>query len=412
MENKLVPKIRFSGYTDAWEQRKLKEVSDKIVERNKKNLFSETLTNSAEYGIVTQRDFFDKDISNEMNLDGYYVVREDDFVYNPRISNFAPVGPIKRNKLGRTGIMSPLYYVFRTHDIDNSYLEYFFDSKGWHNFMKLNGDSGARADRFAIKDSVFREMPIPFPNLDEQMKIGKFFDELSNFITLHQRKLDMLKKMKRSYLQQMFPKNDESVPRLRFANFDGEWEQRKLGELGTTYTGLSSKTKEDFGHGEGRFVTYVNVFQNPIASSKQLDSIELDDKQNKVQYGDAFFTTSSETPEEVGMSSVWIYDIDNVYLNSFTFGYRPIEKFDLNYLAFMLRAKSVRSKIQFLAQGISRYNISKKEMMNIYVPVTNYEEQMKIGKFFNWLEETINIHQSKLDKLKSLKKIYLHKILI
>ncbi|WP_178023510.1 restriction endonuclease subunit S [uncultured Paenibacillus sp.] len=198
------PEVRFPGFTDAWEQRKLKEISDKVIEKNKDNLFSETLTNSAEFGIINQRDFFDKDISNEKNLDGYYVVHEDDFVYNPRISNLAPVGPIKRNKLGRTGVMSPLYYVFRTHDIDKSYLEYFFDSTGWHNFMKLNGDSGARSDRFAIKDSVFIEMPIPYPGLDEQIKIGEFFKILDHLITLHQRKLEHLEEQKKALLQQMF----------------------------------------------------------------------------------------------------------------------------------------------------------------------------------------------------------------
>lgn len=199
-----VPEIRFVGFTDAWEQRKLSEISDKVTEKNTENNYDETLTNSAEFGIVSQRDFFDKDISNSKNLDGYYVVKNDDFVYNPRISNYAPVGPIKRNKLGRNGVMSPLYYVFRTHDIDRTYLEYYFGSTSWHNFMKLNGDSGARADRFAIKDSVLREMPIPYPTLEEQAKVGEFLDRLADLITLHQRELDLLKDLKKSMLKQMF----------------------------------------------------------------------------------------------------------------------------------------------------------------------------------------------------------------
>ncbi len=158
-----------------------------MTEKNTENNYDETLTNSAEFGIVSQRDFFDKDISNSKNLDGYYVVKNDDFVYNPRISNYAPVGPIKRNKLGRNGVMSPLYYVFRTHDIDRTYLEHYFGSTSWHNFMKLNGDSGARADRFAIKDSVLREMPIPYPTLEEQSKVGEFLEIVADLITLHQR---------------------------------------------------------------------------------------------------------------------------------------------------------------------------------------------------------------------------------
>jgi type I restriction enzyme, S subunit len=198
------PEIRFPGFTLAWEQRKLGEISEKVTEKNKNNIYSETLTNSAVFGIINQRDFFDKDISNEKNLFGYYVVRPDDFVYNPRISNHAPVGPIKRNKLGRTGVMSPLYYVFRTHNVDKTYLEKYFSSNHWQIFMKLNGDSGARSDRFAIKDSIFRDMPIPIPSIKEQTKIGNFFDQLDHLITIHQRKLNHLQEQKKSLLQQMF----------------------------------------------------------------------------------------------------------------------------------------------------------------------------------------------------------------
>ena len=182
------------------------EISEKVTLKNKDNTFDETLTNSAEFGIISQNDFFDKEISNRSNLNGYYVVENNNFVYNPRISNFAPVGPIKRNKLGRTGVMSPLYYVFKTRNIDNDFLEKYFDTTYWHIFMKLNGDSGARADRFAIKDSVFKEMPIPFPKIEEQIKIGNFFKQLDDTIALHQRKLDLLKEQKKGFLQTMFAK--------------------------------------------------------------------------------------------------------------------------------------------------------------------------------------------------------------
>lgn len=202
--NQLFPNIRFSNFQNEWEQRKLGDISEKVTLKNKDNRFDETLTNSAEFGIISQNEFFDKEISNRSNLDGYYVVKNNNFVYNPRISNFAPVGPVKRNKLGRTGVMSPLYYVFKTRNIDNDFLEKYFDTTYWHIFMKLNGDSGARADRFAIKDSVFKEMPIPFPKLEEQTKIGNFFKQLDETITLQEEKLKKLKETKKSFLQKMF----------------------------------------------------------------------------------------------------------------------------------------------------------------------------------------------------------------
>ena len=175
-------KLRFRGFTDSWELRKLEEISNKVIEKNKDCKYTETFTNSAELGIISQRDFFDKDISNNENMNGYYVVRNGDFVYNPRVSTSAPVGPIKRNNLGRTGIMSPLYYIFHTHDIvDGRYLEYYFSSTKWHKFMKQNGDSGVRSDRLAIKDTTFIKMIIPIPSkMKEQRKVGIFFKLLDD----------------------------------------------------------------------------------------------------------------------------------------------------------------------------------------------------------------------------------------
>ena len=201
----LIPEIRFAGFTDHWEQRKLGEIADKVTTKNVSTQYVETFTNSAEFGIISQRDFFDHNVSNIENIDGYYVVEDDTFVYNPRISTSAPVGPINRNKLGRTGVMSPLYTVFKPHDSDSEYLEWFFKSSHWHSFMYFNGDTGARSDRFSIKDTVFFEMPIPIPNIDEQRKIGKYLMQLDFLITLHQRKCDDLKEVKRFMLQNMFP---------------------------------------------------------------------------------------------------------------------------------------------------------------------------------------------------------------
>ena len=198
------PEIRFKGFTDPWEQRKLSEITDKVTEKNAGLQYVETFTNSAEFGIISQRDFFDHDIAKLGSLDGYYIVKTEDFVYNPRISTSAPVGPINRNKLGRTGVMSPLYTVFRPHDIDTTYLEYFFKCGYWHSFMNFNGDSGARSDRFSIRDNVFFQMPISIPDIDEQRKIGELLTCLDNLITLHQRELEKLQNIKKSMLEKMF----------------------------------------------------------------------------------------------------------------------------------------------------------------------------------------------------------------
>lgn len=171
------------------------------------------------------------------------------------------------------------------------------------------------------------------------------------------------------------------------------WEQRKLGNCGTTYSGLSGKTKEDFGHGNARFVPYTNVFDNPLTDTERLEAVEIDSSQNKVAYGDVFFTVSSETPDEVGMSSVWLSDQDDVYLNSFCFGYRQDSTFDPHYLAYMLRSSSIRSDLALLAQGISRFNISKNKVMELSVAVPSAAEQKQIGQHFAHLDSLITLHQ-------------------
>ena len=206
--------------------------------------------------------------------------------------------------------------------------------------------------------------------------------------------------------------NFEGVKGFSLGSFAVSWEQRKLGEVGTTYTGLSGKTKEDFGHGNGQFVTYMNVFSNPVGLPDMTEAVEIDDSQNKVLFGDVLFTTSSETPEEVGMSSVWLENAENTYLNSFCFGYRATVEFNPYYLAYMLRSSSMRKKITFLAQGISRYNISKNKMMDIEIPIPKIEEQKQIGSYFRNLDNLITLHQRELEKLKNLKKACLEKMFV
>lgn len=168
-----------------------------------------------------------------------------------------------------------------------------------------------------------------------------------------------------------------------------------MGNCGTTYGGLTGKTKEDFGHGNARFIPYTNVFDNPLTDTKRIEAVEIDSSQNQVAYGDVFFTVSSETPDEVGMSSVWLSDQEDVYLNSFCFGYRQDSTFDPHYLAYMLRSSSVRSNLTLLAQGISRFNISKNKVMELSVPVPSAVEQKQLGQYFTKLDSLITLHQCK-----------------
>ena len=164
------------------------EFSKKKTTKNADGALSETFTNSAEQGVISQLDYFDHDITNDANISGYYVVQPDDFVYNPRISVTAPCGPINRNRLNRAGVMSPLYTVFSVDtSVDKTYLEHYFKTSRWHDFMFLEGNTGARSDRFSISDATFFEMPIWRPGVSEQMAIAKQLETTDSLITLHQR---------------------------------------------------------------------------------------------------------------------------------------------------------------------------------------------------------------------------------
>ena len=200
-----VPKIRFKGFEGEWEEVKLKDISTKVIEKNRLNNISITLTNSAEYGIINQRDFFDHDVSNTDNVSGYFIVQPNDFVYNPRISTLAPVGPINMNKLGYAGVVSPLYYVFRVTGFNKSFLDIYFHTNVWHKFMKDNGNTGARFDRLSISNELFYEMPIYCPrDKNEQQQIASYFTSLDKQIALQTQRLEKLRQIKAACLDKMF----------------------------------------------------------------------------------------------------------------------------------------------------------------------------------------------------------------
>ena len=256
-------------------------MADKVSEKNKNNEFSEPFTNSAEQGIISQKDFFDREIVNNENLNGYYIVRDDDFIYNPRISVTAPVGPINRNRLGRNGVMSPLYTVFRTHDIDNLYLEFYFKTTKWHHFMKLNGDSGARFDRFTISSMQFMKMPIPYPTIEEQRKIGKLYVYLFHLITLHQQKLIYLANTQ-IYAENtiIIIKEINNMPELEKIIEEKLIEQLVYGDSQWTYR-EDLKTEEDLWK---NFKYILEQNNKDRLNGEPLSDIEFEQVKNQLQF--------------------------------------------------------------------------------------------------------------------------------
>ena len=392
------PAIRFKGFSDAWEQRKLSEITDKVTEKNAGLQYVETFTNSAEFGIISQRDFFDHDIAKLGSLDGYYIVKTEDFVYNPRISTSAPVGPINRNKLGRTGVMSPLYTVFRPHDIDTTYLEYFFKCGYWHSFMNFNGDSGARSDRFSIRDNVFFQMPIPIPDIDEQRKIGELLTCLDNLITLHQRKFEKLTNVKKSMLEKMFPQNGSSYPEIRFKGFTDPWEQRKLASLCEKFTDgdwIESKDQSDFGvrlvqTGNVGVAEYLDKPNNKKwISEDTFDRLHCEE----VLPGDILI---SRLPEPAGRACIvpllgtkMITAVDCTIV-------RTAPDMSNKFLVQYLSSQAYFDDVNTCLAGGTRQRISRGNLANFNVPIpVKKSEQDAIGMFFGYLDNLITLHQRK-----------------
>ena len=404
-EKTLVPQIRFAGFTDPWEQRKLGEVASKRIEKNT-NGIKETFTNSAEHGIVSQLDYFDHDITNDANIGNYSVVYPDDFVYNPRISAIAPCGPINRNKLGRNGVMSPLYTVFSVDDMINKlYLEHYFTTNRWHQFMFLEGNSGARSDRFSISDSTFFEMPIQCPVLEEQELIALFFDRLDSLITLHQRKYDKLCVLKKSMLDKMFPKGGSLYPEIRFAGFTDPWEQRKLGDVAAVYDGVhQTPDYQDEG------VMFLSVENIATLTSQKFISREAFAKNYPVypKHGDVLMTRIGD----IGTSNVVETDDKLAFYVSLAL----LKPFDVDsyYLDKSLQSPSAKEELYRRTLHIAfPKKINKNQIAEVMLPIPrSRQEQEQIGALFRDLDSLITLHQRKLELLRNIKKSMLDKMFV
>ena len=377
------PRCFLGSLAFSWEQRKLSEIADKVTEKNSGLQYVETFTNSAEFGIISQRDFFDHDIAKLSSLDGYYIVKNEDFVYNPRISTSAPVGPINRNKLGRTGVMSPLYTVFRPHDVDTTYLEHFFKCAYWHSFMNFNGDSGARSDRFSIKNDVFFQMPIPLPHIDEQRKIGELLTCLDNLITLHQRKFEKLTNVKKSMLEKMFPQNGSSYPEIRFKGFTDPWEQRKLGEIGSVSMCRRIFKEQTSEAGDIPFYKIGTFGAEPDAFISRELFEEYKSKYPYPKKGDILISASGSIGRTVEFAgnNEYFQDSNIVWLSH-------DERLSNSFL------KCFYSVVKWAGiEGSTIKRLYNDNILNTVICMPSVPEQEHIGLFFENLDNLITLHQ-------------------
>lgn len=197
----LVPRLRFPQFHDEWSECELQNIFSKVTQKNSSGEIKNVICNSAQRGLIPQREYFEKDIANGDNTNGYFVIQKGDFVYNPRKSTSAPYGPVSVYNYDEYGIVSPLYLCFRPNSqINTAFYEWYFKSSAWHRYVYLFGDSGVRHDRVSIKDSVFFEMPLHIPSEQEQKQISNFLSILGKRIVKQQALVDSLKSYKRGLL--------------------------------------------------------------------------------------------------------------------------------------------------------------------------------------------------------------------
>ena len=398
------PILRFKGFTDAWEQRKLGNLFNERKEKSTKGeLLSVTLSN----GVTKFSDLNKKDNSN-IKSGNYKVVKKNDIPYNSMRMWQGASGVSSYD-----GIVSPAYTVLVPNRNSNSnFYAVLFKKKSILNLF-TRFSQGLTSDTWNLKYPILKDIIVPFTNLEEQKRIFKIFNVINNLLALYERKLKLLSQVKKYFLDNLFA--EKEYPNLRFKGFTDAWEQRKLGEIGTTYSGLSGKNKSDFEKGNSNFITFLEVLNNPVLKNIDLTNkveIKENEHQNKVKRNDLLFNTSSETPEEVATSTVVDVNQDNLYLNSFCFGFRPNVQFSNYYIGYYLRSNHFRSRVFCLAQGISRYNISKKSLIKLKLSLPKLKEQDKISRIFNQIELLLTLYENKKQHFIEIKNALLNTMFI
>ncbi|ENO9309049.1 restriction endonuclease subunit S [Klebsiella pneumoniae] len=394
-----VPRLRFRSFkaSGPWEFKPLSQLAQRSTRKNVDGKITRVLTNSAEYGVVDQRDFFEKDIANKGNLEGYYIVEEGSYVYNPRISTMAPVGPISKNKIG-LGVMSPLYTVFKFNNSDNDFYAHYFKSTHWHQYMRQVSSTGARHDRMSISNNAFMELPLPVSTPEEQEKIADCLSSLDELLTTEIQKLDELKKYKKGLLQQIFPREGETVPRLRFPEFrirEG-WASKCLKEL-CLINPKASELPEKF--------IYIDLESVEAGELKVLKIVERDDAPSRAQrllsYGDVIYQIVR--PYQRNNFHFKIEEGEGIRYVAST-GYAQLRAKECSGFLFQaIHTDDFVNKVIAKCTGSSYPAINSSDLAEITLPVPSEEEQKRIADFLLPLDDVIIAQGQKIEALKSQK---------
>ena len=398
----MVPKWRFPEFWESgeWKYTPLNKLAKRRVLKNHEGKVLRVLTNSAEHGVVDQLDYFDKDIAVQGNLKGYFVVKNGDFVYNPRISSFAPVGPISKNNIG-TGVMSPLYTIFRFKVEDDFYAHY-FKSTGWHPYMRQISSTGARHDRMAISKDDFESMPLPVAPMEkEQQKIADCLTSLDELITAEVDKLEAYKSHKRGLMQKLFPSEGKTVPEWRFPEFrgKGEWRVVDLDSIVNDFiVPMRDKPKNLDGTIPWCRIEDFNGMYLATSKSNQGVSWATVKEMNLKVY--PIHTLLVSCSADLGRCVITQKEL---VTNQTFIGLVPdSKKVNIVYLYFIM--VNSRNELNARSSGTTISYLSRQEFEKFKIGLPIPQEQQKIADCLSSLDKLITAQTQKIETLKTHKK--------
>ena len=384
-EQAKVPEIRFAGFTDPWEQRKLEDIANRVTRKNEGES-DLPLTISSQYGLVDQRTFFNNQVASK-DMSGYYLLRKGEFAYNKSTSGDSPWGAVKRLVRYEKGCVSTLYICFGLDGADPDFLVTYYETDRWYKAVQMIAAEGARNHgllNIAPNDFFDTALILP-PSREEQELIGLFFARLDNLITLHQRKYDKLVILKKSMLEKMFPKDGESVPEIRFAGFTDPWEQRKLGELFFESNERSSSME----------ILSVSVAKGiyPASESDRDTNPGASLVNYKVVHkGDVVYNSMRMWQGAVGSS-----DYDGIVSPAYVVA-RPTIELDSTCFGYLLKRPEMLYKYLCDSQGNSKDTQTLKYDRFADIEATmpaNLEEQRAISACLESVDHLITLHQRK-----------------
>lgn len=384
---KYIPALRFPEFQNdgEWKRCKLSDVAVRKGKKNTKGIELPVYTNSATSGVISQEDYFDREIVTKENLVNYGIIEPNDFVYNPRVSVTAPVGPISRNKLSR-GIMSPLYLIFGFNGGDINFFEHYFKGNSWHNYLRAKANYGARFDRINIGTKEFMDMPIPYPSLAEQKKIADCLSSLDKYIDATKRKLELLKEHKKGLMQRLFPAKGKTTPEIRFPEFqnDGEWQIVSLGEI-TSVVNRRNKSNRSLP------IYSINNAEGFVPQSQQFAGMDSEARGYDISaYKIIGKHTFAYNPARINVGSIgYSGELKDILISSLYVCFKTMDNVDDDFLMCFFNSYIFNQAVESNVEGGIRSYLFYENFSRIKIAIPSLYEQKRIASCITSIEDMI-----------------------